>query len=336
LKESGNFRELTLLTSNMGAAIGGLIPEVDGIKAYNCPWMKATEARRSAEIDLELVARLKAEKFDAAVIFTVFSQNPLPAAMLCYLAEIPLRLAYCRENPYQLLSDWVPEPDSLANIRHEVRRQLDLVASVGAWTSNEKMSLRVPKSATERVQQVLQNAGIDADGQWVVIHPGASAPSRRYPPERFAEVATGACSDLGCQVVFTGSGSEIPLVKEIQQKVTHKTHSVAGLLNLAEVAALLELAPLLISNNTGPVHMAAALGTPVVDIYALTNPQHTPWGVESRVLFHDVPCKNCFKSVCPEGHHHCLTLVPAAAVLQASQELLETRVPGLRLVTCNM
>jgi len=329
LRESGNRPGLTLLASSIGAPIGRLIPEIDEVLIYDCPWMKATGQRTSPENDFEMITRLKAGRFDAAVIFTVFSQNPLPAALLCYLAEIPLRLAYCRENPYQLLSDWVPEQDSAPQIRHEVRRQLDLVASVGASTRNNRMSLRVPRKAADRVQEVLRKTGINADGQWVVIHPGASAPSRRYPPEKFAEVAAVMSSELRCQVVFTGLAWEIPLVKEIQAKVQYKTHSVAGLLNLAELAALLQLAPLLISNNTGPVHMAAALGTPVVDIYALTNPQHTPWGVESRVLFHDVPCKNCFKSVCPEGHHHCLTLVPIEAVVQASQDLLEKRVLGL-------
>ncbi|MGA8351985.1 MAG: glycosyltransferase family 9 protein, partial [Isosphaeraceae bacterium] len=74
-------------------------------------------------------------------------------------------------------------------------------------------------------------------------------------------------------------------------------------------------------NNTGPVHVAAAVGTPVVDLYALTNPQHTPWGVPNRVLNHDVPCKYCYKSVCPEGHHHCLTLVPPEAVVEAVRAL---------------
>ncbi len=98
--------------------------------------------------------------------------------------------------------------------------------------------------------------------------------------------------------------------------------SLAGELDLGELAALLAMAPLLIANNTGPVHIAAAVGTPVVDLYALTNPQHTPWGVPSRVLNHDVPCKYCYKSVCPEGHHDCLALVPPEAVVEAVWALL--------------
>jgi len=98
--------------------------------------------------------------------------------------------------------------------------------------------------------------------------------------------------------------------------------SVAGALNIKEFSALVSLAPLLISNNTGPAHIAAATGTPVVDLYALTNPQHTPWMVLSRVLYHDVSCKFCYKSVCPMGHHDCLRLVPPGTVVQAALELL--------------
>jgi ADP-heptose:LPS heptosyltransferase len=76
-----------------------------------------------------------------------------------------------------------------------------------------------------------------------------------------------------------------------------------------------------LTNNTGPAHIAAAVGTPVVDLYALTNPQHTPWHVPSRVLFHDVPCRNCFSSVCREEHHRCLRGVAPADVAAAVLDL---------------
>src|SRR5205823_12648818 len=92
--------------------------------------------------DLALIERLREEPFDAAVVFTVYSQNPMPAAMVCYLSGIPLRLAHSRENPYQLLTDWVADPEPQAFVRHEVRRQLDLVATVGARTEDLRRSLR--------------------------------------------------------------------------------------------------------------------------------------------------------------------------------------------------
>ena len=105
------------------------------------------------------------------------------------------------------------------------------------------------------------------------------------------------------------------------------TVNLAGVLELGELGALIARTRLLISNNSGPVHIASALGTPVVDLYALTNPQHTPWLVASRVLNHPVPCRNCLKSRCPQGHHDCLRRVDPGAVAQAAVELLAARSP---------
>src|SRR5205823_9895959 len=117
------------------------------------------------------------------------------------------------------------------------------------------------------------------------------------------------------------------LIEEIREGMQAPSHSLAGRLGLADLAALIGLAPLLIANNTGPVHVASAVGTPVVDLYALTNPQHTPWMVPSRVLSHDVPCKWCYKSVCPQGHHDCLRKVtPESVAAAANALLLETNI----------
>jgi radical SAM protein with 4Fe4S-binding SPASM domain len=105
-------------------------------------------------------------------------------------------------------------------------------------------------------------------------------------------------------------------------------YSLAGRLNLGELAAALQMALFLIANNTGPVHIAAAVGAPVVDLYALTNPQHTPWQVPHRVLSFDVPCKYCYKSVCPQGHHACLREISPESVVAAAVDLLEQSSSG--------
>jgi lipopolysaccharide heptosyltransferase II len=315
-------RRLTVLTSSAGAAAARLVPEVDEVIVYDAPWMKATAPRSDSAADHAMAARLRQERFAGAVIFTVYSQNPLPAAMLCHLADIPLRLAHCRENPYQLLTDWVSEPEPDRLLRHEVRRQLDLVASIGCRTDDERLSLQVPPAAAVSVRRLLRGLGLGNRG-WVVIHPGGTAPSRRYPAAGFADVAVRLAAATGCTLVFTGTHAEAALIDDVRRPLRTPSHSLAGRLELDQLAALIARAPLLISNNTGPVHIAAATGTPVVDLYALTNPQHTPWGVAHRVLSYDVPCKNCYKSVCPEGHHHCLTRVEPQDVVTAALALLD-------------
>jgi lipopolysaccharide heptosyltransferase II len=318
---------ITLMTSTAGAVVAPLLPDVDDLIVYDAPWLKATPVRFSSAPDFEMIERLKAAQFDAAVIFTVYSQNPLPAALLCYLAEIPLRLAHCHENPYQLLTHWVKDPEPQERIRHEVQRHLDLVATVGFAVQETALRLNVPLAATEIVKTLLQRSGLVMQQPWLVIHPGATAASRRYPPEQFAVAAQQLATDYGFQIVFTGTPGEQPLVDAIQAAMRAPSLSLVGQLSITELAALLMLAPLLISNNTGPMHIAAAVGTPVVALYALTNPQHTPWTVPNRVLFHDVPCRYCYKSICPEEHHHCLRLVEPRQVVEA---VLELGVPVLR------
>jgi ADP-heptose:LPS heptosyltransferase len=93
---------------------------------------------------------------------------------------------------------------------------------------------------------------------------------------------------------------------------------------LGKLGAMISCAPVVVSNNTGPAHIAAALGTPIVVLYALTNPQHTPWQVRRRVLYRDVPCRFCYKSVCPQQHHDCMSKVEPSQVLEAVRELLRS------------
>lgn len=324
LRSSGSQPRITLLTSGPGAAAGGLMPEVDETLVYEAPWMKRDGAHGGGADDRAMVEALRQRRFDAAAIFTAYSQSPLPAALMCQLADVPLRLAHCRENPYRLLTDHVPEPEPQDQLRHEVRRQLDLVATVGATTPDERLLVTVPQAERVRVHGLLAELGIDEGRPWAVVHPGASAPSRRYPAESWAEACRLLARDHGVQIVMTGDSSEATLAAATQSRAGVPDRSLAGKLSLGALAALLEAAPVLLAGNTGPVHLAASVGTAVVDLYALTNPQHTPWGVPSRVLFKDVPCRWCHRSICPEGHHRCLRDVPPDEVVTAAVSLLSS------------
>lgn len=323
IRQSGRGRRITLMTSPEGAGIAALMPEIDEVMAYDAPWMKATTRREDSERDAGLIQLLRSRRFDAAVIFTTYSQSPLPAAMLCYLADIPLRLGTCHENPYQLLTDWVPDMEPEQMINHEVRRQMDLVGAVGCHTQDLRLSLQVPPEAASRVDALLWQLHVGHGQRWIVVHVGASAASRRYPPDLFAQVVRELYMSLDLQMLFTGVEAEQPLIGYIRGLSGVPSISLAGQLSLSETAALIQRAPLLLSNNTGPAHIAAAVGTPIVDLYALTNPQHTPWGVPQRVLYHDVPCRFCYKSVCPEGHHNCLCAVDPEVVVTAVADLLD-------------
>lgn len=287
LKESFN-AQITVLTSTLAAGIAESIPEISRVITYDLPWVKTTQ-----EFDPEnfhqVIKTLEDSKFDAAVVFSVYSQNPLPAAMLAYLAKIPRRLAYCRENPYQLLTNWIPDKEPYSFIRHQVRRDLDLVASVGAMTSNEQLSLTIEPEKEVIVRTKLQSMGIDPQIPWLILHPGVSEEKRKYPVKHWIETGTKIIRALGYQVLLTGTDSEKALTKEIQAGIGKGAFSVSGAFNLPEFIALNHLAPLVISVNTGTIHIAAATGTPVIVLYALTNPQHSPWKTRGKVLPFDVP-----------------------------------------------
>ena len=138
-----------------GAAVAALVPEIDDVIVYDPPWMKATPPRsdsRAGRATDRAAARRPLRRGGRSSPST--ARTRCPPRCCCYLADIPLRLAHCRENPYQLLTDWVPEPEPARTLRHEVRRQLDLVAAVGCRTE------RRPPVAPRR--RVLRGSGASA------------------------------------------------------------------------------------------------------------------------------------------------------------------------------
>lgn len=211
LKQSAPDREIHLLTSAAAAAAARHAPMVDRILTWEAPWMKHPVAPTSAAMNA-FVARLRAERYDAAVIFTVYSQSALPAAMLCWLADIPLRLAHARENPYHLLTDWEPEREPTTLLRHEVQRQLDLAASIGAHTNDTRLAFELQEQDELRALRILRECGVDVARDWIVVHPGASAPSRRYPAELYAEALRQLAREYDCQFLLTGTSNESALL----------------------------------------------------------------------------------------------------------------------------
>ncbi len=279
--------KITVLTSSMAAGITPYISEIDDVIVFNLPWIKAKEIIPSEAI-FTLVQQLKTRRFDAAVIFTVFSQNAMPAAMIAYMAGIPLRLAYSRENPYDLLTDWVPDKEPYTFIQHQVMRDMALVNSIGATTKDISLRLNIPETAWEAAEDKLLTTGIDIKEPWLIFHAGVSEKKREYPQKLWIKEAKKLITEQGFQILFTGAASEKSLCDQLAKETGKSAFSVAGLFNLEEFIALIEKAPVIVSVNTGTIHLASAVNTPVVVLYAQTNPQHTPWMVSSVVLEFEV------------------------------------------------
>lgn len=279
---------VSLLTSSMASGLAAYLPDVDEVIEWNVPWVKGTNLA-TCENFLEIINKIRNKKFDGAIIFTVFSQNPLPTALMLTLAGIPLRIAYCRENPYHLLSDWIADEEPYAFVRHQVRRDLDLVKSIGAVVSDEKIRIRLPQNVGPRMREKLALAGVDNEKPWLVLHPGVSEEKREYPLDQWIVVGKRIVSELQYQVIITGGTNEKDLAYAISRGIGPAAYSLAGTFALEEFITLIHLAPLIISVNTASVHLAAALETKVIVLYALTNPQHTPWKAIGTVLPYSIP-----------------------------------------------
>lgn len=289
LKEGNKKRKITLLTSGSGAAIAKYIPIVDSILLFDAPWVKNATSVTDNKKLFGLIKELAKREFDAAVIFTNFSQNPLSAAMLLYLAGIQNVLGYCRENPYHLLSDWVPDKEPFDFISHGVTRQLQLVKEAGADIQDDSLLLTIPASSKEKVKRKLRQMDVKDNKPIIIVHAGASEEKRRYPAKYFAKAADTLITKYHCQIILTGTSEEKKIADTISKTINKGIYNLTGQLSLDELIALIDIADIVISNNTGPVHIAAAVKTPVVVLYAITNPEHTPWKVPNSVLYFDVP-----------------------------------------------
>ncbi len=342
---------LTLLASPVGAQVAYLNPDLDDVIVYSAPWMDPWhKLPQDSQREQQMINSIREQQFDSAIIFTSYHQSPLPAAYLCYLADIPLRVAATIDGPGSLLTTRHKHPERMM---HEVELGLDLVGAIGLTTRDLDLVLQVPEAARSQLAQRLSadgvymgeqkwprpgrdtsgpyaapfEKGIDSRCPLIVVHPGCSMPARTYPWEMYAQVVDVLVEQLGAVVVLTGAKDEEALVERVLHQVRPETRestfALAGKLPFPEFCALIETADLTITNNTGPMHISAALQTPVVALFALTNPpeQWGPWHVAHRQLYHDVSCRICYSRVCPYGHE-CLRLVSPQMVVNAASELL--------------
>lgn len=279
---------VSLLTSDAAAPAVEMIPFIDETITADLPWLKK-EKVVSPEKLTGLADKIKNRGFDGCIIFTVYSQSSLPAAMLAWMSGIRLRLAYCRENPYDLLTNWIPDKEPYIWIRHQVKRDIALVESIGVRCQHEDISLSLKKEHRERMRRKLFFKGIKLKGPFFLFHPGVSEPKRTFPVEKWVDLVRETSAYFDLPILITGSRQDINLATSIADESGKKAESVAGLLTVPESGALIRQCSLLVSVNTGPVHIAAGFRTPVIVLYARTNPQHTPWKTPNRVLEYSVP-----------------------------------------------
>jgi len=271
----------------------------------------------------KLIERLRKEQFDVALLF----QKAFEAALFARMACIPRRVGFQSDLRGWLLTDALPLPMG----GHHVDHFLQIVEALGADTNDRRLSYHLTPQARDAAIRFLRRHGILQGTLRIALHPGASKPPRAWNADRFGEVAAALARDFGATPILFGTGPDLQAIERIRSLVSGTCIVPPQGQSLQEMAALLEHCHLLICNDSGPMHIAAALRIPVVSIFGPGTPIRTgPYSDESlfRVLTRNFPCSPCrqkFFAEClpaPSGKPVCLEEVTSTEVLEACRDLL--------------
>jgi ADP-heptose:LPS heptosyltransferase len=306
---------VTLLCGPRGLQAARLLPGIDDVVVHRAPWIDPEPEPVTRAAELALVDEIAARGVDRAVIFTSFHQSALPLALLLRFAGVREIAAISDDYPGSLLDLRHRVPDDV----HEVERSLSLVRAFGYdLPPGDQGDLRV-----------LWSGAPAFDEPYVVVHPGTSVPARAWEPERHAALVDRLAA-TGRRVAVTGAPSERALTAFVAGPPRPEVRDLGGTTDLRGLAAVLAAADAAVIGNTGPAHLAAAVGTPVVSLFAPTVPavRWRPWRVPHALLHIDVECAGCRARECPVPGHPCLAGVSAEEA-EAAVARLAPRDPDL-------
>lgn len=305
---------VTVVCGPAGEPAARLLPGVDEVLLWRAPW-EGVAPPSVAEADVEgFVARVRAGGHDAGVVLTSFHQSPLPTALLLRMAGVG-----------HLTAESVDHPGALLDVRHrrrpgrhEAEAALDTAAAAG-------FALPAGDDGRLRVLPVPDTSTLTGCGPYVVVHPGASAPARAWSPDRCA-AAVRRLADDGHRVVVTGGPGERELTRRVAGSVAL---DLGGRTTPRTLSGVLHYADALVCGNTGPAHLAAAVGTPVVSLFSPVVPAErwAPFGVPTVLLGDPLaPCAGSRARTCPVPGHPCLNEVTPQDVALAVRKLIEETV----------
>ena len=303
---------LTLLCGPRGRAAAELLPDVDKVVEFRAEWIDPNPGPVSRPAVEELLARVERLSPDLAVVLTSFHQSALPLALLLRLAGVPRIGAISEDYPGSLLDVRHRVDEDL----HEVERSLSLAEAMGfPLPPGDDGRLRIVRRASLPPAAAAQRP-------YVVVHPGASVPSRAWSPERHRQLVE-LLAARGRRVVVTGAADEVELTGRV-------AGGLSGVLDLGgrtpwpALAEVLAAAEAVVVGNTGPAHLAAAVGTPVVSLFSPVVPawRWRPWSVPHLLLGRqDAPCAGTRARLCPVAGHPCLEAVTTEEVAAAVEAL---------------
>src|ERR1044071_5729627 len=271
----------------------------------------------------------RSRRFDLAVLFP----NSFAPALVAALARVPFRVGYATQGRAPLLTHRVEVPEWRGH-RHEVFYYLHLVAELerGLYgtstveTQEPHTQLRVTDARVREAEALLRESGARPGRPLVVLCPGSTnSRAKRWPAERFAAVADLLMERTGTEIVLVGAAEELEISEEVARHMSARPVVLTGRTDLALTAAVLKASDLLVTNDTGPAHVAAAVGCPVVVIFGPTNPETTrPFSQLAEVVRKPPVCAPCMLRDCPIDHR-CMTAITAEEVFERAAHALEAR-----------
>jgi ADP-heptose:LPS heptosyltransferase len=302
---------VTLLCGPAGAAAAARLPGVTHRIVQPLPWIAAEPERVDLQQVSTLVESLRESRFDEAIVLTSFHQSALPTALLLRMAGVPRIGAISEDYPGSLLDVRHHVDDDI----HEVKRNLSLANAMGYHLAcNDDDRLRI--SASPRVESPMP---------YVAVHPGASVPARTLAPAAWSDVVE-SLAQAGRRVIVTAGDAEAALARAVVRTAAATTASLRVTSDFDDLVAAVQGAGALVTGNTGPAHLAAALGTPVVSCFAPTVPARRwhPWRIPFALLGDQgVVCAGCRARSCPREEQECLAAVRSADVVDAVDALVD-------------
>ncbi len=298
---------LTVLAGPAGAAAARLLPGVDDVVVWSCPWIAADPPPVTADDLLTIAGQLRRLDIEEAVVLTSFHQSALPTALVLRLAGIDQITAVSEDYPGALLDRRLADPPD----GPEPERMLAIARGGGG-------RLNAGDDGRLAVRGAVEPAGLP-DRPFVVLHPGVTAPARAYPVDLWVEVAQ-QLRDDGCPVVVTGTAAD----EEVGGPVAEAAGTIMTTHPLPELVGTLSRAAAVVVGNTGPAHMAAAVGTPVVSLFAPVVPAQrwAPYRTPTILLGDQTaPCRDTRARHCPVEGHPCLASVAPKEIVAAVQTL---------------
>ena len=263
-------------------------------------------------------------EFDLAVLFP----NSLESALVAALSRVAVRTGYATEGRQRLLTHPLQLPE-WRSTRHEIYYYLNIVerlAGIPGGDLKPDGALSVSEVRKNEARALLRSHGISGERRVVALCPGSiNSRAKRWPPERFAALGDRMIADLHADVVLIGSDAEIEVSSQVSETMRRKPFVLTGKTNLAQLVGVLSVVDLLVTNDTGPAHIASALGRPTLVIFGPTNPLTTSPYCESGQIIRVPPeCAPCMLRDCPIDHR-CMTAITPDDVFQQSTTMLNAQ-----------